>query len=135
MKTCFFVNMVKPLPETFKNKLREYGYVAFETKSHEEIDQAGKQCQQLILFFDEPKFAYKFLKENHWIGFRLLNILILPKKPKLSLENQRMLTSVSLQVFGMEEVTSLISIIKNFENQVEEDIEIEFTVNNDLKGN
>ena len=130
---CFFINPTQPQPETLKAKLKETGYMVLQTQNIDEIDQAGQQCQKLILFFDESKFAYKFLKENRWSGFRLLNVLLLPKRPVLSQENQRMLASVSLEVFGREEETQLLEKIKKFEDKKEDDLDIEFSIHKELE--
>ena len=121
MKTCFFVNLTKPVNETLKNSLKALGYTSFKTEKPDEIDQAGKQCQKLILFFDEPSYAYMFLREKSWSGFQTLNILILPKKPILSTENQRKLASVFLEVFGEDDALKLNERIKKFEESQEDD--------------
>ncbi len=133
MKVCFFVNPTQPHPETLKDKLKESGYIILETQNPDEIDQAGQQCQQIVLFFDESKFAYKYLKDNHWKGFRHLNLLLLSKKPFLTPENQRLLLSVSLEVFGKEEENQLLEKIKSFEAKKEDDLDIEFSIHKDLE--
>ncbi len=135
MKMCFFINPSQPQSQTLKTKLKELGYMVLQTQNTDEIDQAGKQCQQLILFFDDSKFAYKFLKENRWNGFRLFSVLLLLKKPVLSPDNQRMLASVALEVFGIEEETQLLEKIKKFEEKKEDDLDIEFSIHKELEEN
>jgi hypothetical protein len=133
MKVAFLVNPHSEGIQKLESILKQFQYKMLTTQSQDEIDQAGKQSHKVILIFDESKFAYRFLVENRWPDFAVLKILYLPKKPVINADASKKLSSVDLHVFAAGEENLIAEKIKQFESNINDTLDLEFSVHEDLE--
>lgn len=137
MKYVMFLGDVAPHGSILFDKLIELGFHCSKVKTADEVDQVGQQYEKAIMIFCDHKLAYRFLAENYWSGFPIFSILYLPKKPVMTPDAEKKLSSVHLNVFTPSDGKLLVSQIDGFiqtgKLATEKNFEIEFSVYEDLQ--
>lgn len=80
--------------------LKSKGYEIVPFTQSDEIDQLGNHLGKVVNVFTDSKVAGKFLTEND-LGnkFKILNILYVPKTPKITPEVQTKLDRLKLRLY------------------------------------
>lgn len=132
MKISFIVGPSTPDIQPAMDLLKGGGYTVLKTETPDEIDQTGKQSSKVILVFEDPKYAYKFCQENRWHDFKTLKVLYLLKRPILTPEVSRKLSSVGLEIVIRGEEEKLKEKIQKFEAGNDDIMELEFSITSEL---
>ena len=135
MKIAFFVKSSRPVTEylSVTGLLKDKSYKVFQTDTFEEIDQAGRQAEKIVLFFDDPNFAYKFCGEQRWSSeYKTLRLLYVRRKPIVNPVVLQKLRSVGLSIFTIGDEAKIEESILAFESDFEEVDEIEFSIMSDI---
>jgi len=112
--------------------MSEFGYSCIPTNNPEEIDQTGKQIGKVVLCFTDAKASYRFLKTCSSLEFRMLNLLFLKGKPKMTEDAARKIREVDLNLIVRYDNQVMSTLIKKFENQKQDTTEeIEFLVSSE----
>lgn len=127
MKIAFLIDPLADLKDPIKLKLEQFEYTSVSTNSPEEIDQAGKQAEHVMICFTNSKLAYTFLKNNKW-PFKTLNVLFLKGKPIISDDAAKKIKEIQLELVIMNDDEKLKEVITGFKNSkdITEDIEFSY---------
>lgn len=132
MKIAFLIDCSEDQVENLKTSLSEFGYSCIPTNNPEEIDQTGKQIGKVVLCFTDAKASYRFLKSCSSLEFRMLNLLFLKGRPKMTEDAARKIREVDLNLIVRYDNQAMSTLIKKFENQKQDTTEeIEFLVSSE----
>ncbi len=132
MKIAFLIDCSEDQVENVKTSMSEFGYSCIPTNNPEEIDQTGKQIGKVVLCFTDAKASYRFLKTCSSLEFRMLNLLFLKGKPKMTEDAARKIREVDLNLIVRYDNQVMSTLIKKFENQKQDTTEeIEFLVSSE----
>lgn len=127
MKIAFLIDCSEDQLESVKTSMSEFGYSCIPTNNPEEIDQTGKQIGKVVLCFTDSKASYRFLKACSSLEFRMLNLLFLKGKPKITEDAARKIREVDLNLIVRYDNQAMSKLLKKFENQKQDTTEeIEF---------
>ena len=135
MKIVLFVGELIPQGLELLDYLKEQGFQCIKSQNPDEIDQVGQQCSKAILVFNDPKFAFRFLVENKWPAFPVMNVLYLAQQPKTNPDVEQKLAKVSLTIYTPASKDKLLAKMNAFQNSTETDNlidNLEFSINDEL---
>jgi hypothetical protein len=134
MKIAFLIDCSEDQIESVKKSMSEFGYSCIPTNNPEEIEQTGKQIGKVVLCFTDSKASYRFLKSCNTLEFRMLNLLFLKGRPKITEDAARKIREVDLNLIVRYDNKAMGDLIKKFENQKQDTTEeIEFLVSSETK--
>ncbi|MGE3609973.1 MAG: hypothetical protein AB7I27_10340 [Bacteriovoracaceae bacterium] len=120
------------LTEDLTKQFEALKFSCSKVSSADELLQVGKQLKKVVALFQDSKFAYRFLIENKFDDFALLNILYVSKTPVITDDVKKKLAHASLNLYYPKIKDQMLADMARFYSEsvsTEKKLDIEFLSN------